>query len=451
VFVALAIYFVTLAPTVTLEQSGAFAVAGRYLGIGRVPGYPLWHLLAKLFITVFGFVRYRGHPNPAWATNFMSAVFGALSCGLVALLVARAGRAIASQREDANGKAFGAAVAAAALFAISHTMWSQSVITETHTLTLFCILIFLVASLAWLHLPSRRAACGLAAAFALGLAQSHIVILLVPPLLLAMLLAAPRLCREFCIANVFMWILPCILLRVGVAKPWFFMALVSSAILGFALPLRLSAYGTTALAMLLLVALGSAFYVYLPLACEGRAPMQFGYARTWEGFVHVITRGQYERIRPINVFSEPLLFLSALKWYLGLLNQQFLIPAGLFALLPLVRISRFRGQWLKWWSVCLLTLFMFTVILLMGACPKGDVQDSFIQRVKFIPSFALWGVFIGLGFLMVIDWIEGVIREGADKAQHRRWSVHHGAAQCPDAKWIGSRTGEGRASGEPRR
>jgi hypothetical protein len=65
VLVALTIYFVTLAPSVTLEQSGAFVVAGQYLGIGRVPGYPLWHLLAKGFITVFGFVRYRGHPNPA--------------------------------------------------------------------------------------------------------------------------------------------------------------------------------------------------------------------------------------------------------------------------------------------------------------------------------------------------------------------------------------------------
>lgn len=81
--VALTVYFVTLAPTVTLEQSGASVVAGQYRGVGRVPGYPLWHLLARGFIAIFGFVRYRGQPNPAWATNFMSAVFGALSCGLV--------------------------------------------------------------------------------------------------------------------------------------------------------------------------------------------------------------------------------------------------------------------------------------------------------------------------------------------------------------------------------
>lgn len=39
---ALTIYFATLAPTVTLEQSGAFVVAGQHLGIGRAPGYPLW-------------------------------------------------------------------------------------------------------------------------------------------------------------------------------------------------------------------------------------------------------------------------------------------------------------------------------------------------------------------------------------------------------------------------
>lgn len=68
--IALTIYCVTLAPNVTLEQSGALVVAGQYCGVGRMPGYPLWHMLAKLFITVFGFVRYRGCPNPGMGNQF---------------------------------------------------------------------------------------------------------------------------------------------------------------------------------------------------------------------------------------------------------------------------------------------------------------------------------------------------------------------------------------------
>ncbi len=407
--VALTIYFVTLAPTVTLEQSGALVVAGQYLGIGRSPGYPLWHLLAKLFISVFGFARYHGHPNPAWATNLMSAVFGALSCGVVALLVSRVGRAITSPRAPAAVMSLVAALAAGVLFAVSRTMWSQSVVTETHTLTLFCILLFLASALTWLRHPSRRSACGLAAAFGLGLAQSQIVVLLVPPLLLAMLLAEPPLCRGFCIANVLVWIVPCVLLRLGLAGPWFVVALASCGILAVAVPLRMSASGITALCMLMVIALGVAFYAYLPLASEGNPPIQFGYARTWVGFKHIVTRGQYERIRPANVLS--LRFLEQLRWYAGLLCRQYTLPIALAAFFPLIRVSRFRGPWLKWWSTCLLAFLMFSAVLLVGANPTCDVQDSLIQRVKFIPSFAIWGIFLGVGLMMALDgfssWREG--------------------------------------------
>lgn len=404
--VALTIYFVTLAPTVTADQSAAFAVAGDHLGIGRVPGYPFWHILAKVFTTVFGFVRYRGHPNPAWATNFMSAVFGALSCGLIALLVARVGRATAKSQSEGTPRSFVAAVAAGILFAVSHTMWSQSVITETHTLTLFCILLFLVASLAWLKNPCRRSAFGLAAAFGLAFAQSHMIVLLAPVLLLALLLAEPRLCRELFLANFFLWILPCILLNSRIDRPWLLIAIVLSVILGFALPLRLSSSGSTAMVMLLLMAMGLASYVYLPIACEGKAPMQFSYARTWEGFVHAITRGQYERISPTDVFGHPLLFLSQIKWYINLQNHQFIPPAGLLAVLPIICISRFRGVWRKWWILCLLSFFVFSVVLLIGVNPHMDVQDTLIQKVKFIPGFALWSVFMGLGLAIVLGWIE---------------------------------------------
>lgn len=401
--IALTVYLATLAPSVTLEQSGAFAVAGQHLGIGRVPGYPLWHLLAKGFVTLFGFVRYRGVPNPAWATNLMSAVFGALSCGLVALLVARTGRAITRPPAEAGPKAFAAAVAAGLLFAVSHALWSQSVITETHTLTLFGLLLVLTAALAWLLRPCRRTAFGLAAAFALSLAQSHLTLLLLPCGILALLLAEPRLCRAFCLCHAFLWLLPCVLLRMGVAGPWLGIAVGASCVLGIALPLRLSAAGRTALGMVGIMAAGAAAYAYLPLAAEGGAPMQFGDARTWPGFLHVLARGQYERLVPADVGSAR--FLGQLGWYAGLLGRQFLLPFSLAALVPVAGLSRFRGPWRAWGAVCLLAFFLFSVVMLIGANPAGDIQDTFIQRVKFIPSFALWSLFTGFGFALILDWI----------------------------------------------
>ena len=89
--VAFAVYCATLAPTVTLEDSGELVVASDYLGVPHPPGYPIWTLLSWFFQWIFHWVRYYGYPNPAWSVGLMSAFFGALACGLLALLVSRSG------------------------------------------------------------------------------------------------------------------------------------------------------------------------------------------------------------------------------------------------------------------------------------------------------------------------------------------------------------------------
>jgi hypothetical protein len=401
VSLALLVYFVTLAPTVTLGHSGAFVVAGEYLGVGRVPGYPLWHLMAKVFITLFGFVHYRGQPNPAWATNFMSAFFGALSCGLVALLVSRAGR---SDGDPApRRRVFLAALAAGLLLAVSPAMWAQSVITETDTLTLFCLLLFLVACAAWLRRPSLPAACGLAASFGLGLAQSELLLLLLPAFCLALHGGDARLFRMFCVGNLFLWILPLALLAGGWPRHWLIPAAAASAVLGLLLPLRLSPAGPRALAVIGVVALMLSLYAYLPIASEGNPPIQFGYPRTFEGFLFVISRGQYERIVPSPVFSS--LFAEQLGWYANLLLRQFLFFPALAGVIPFFTRARHPVEWRRWQGVCFLALFMFSVVLVNGSSPHMDIQDSLIQREKFIPGFALWSILMGIGFVRLADWI----------------------------------------------
>ena len=75
--VSFGVYFYTLAPTLTLEDSGELAVAGDYMGVPHPPGYPIWSLISWFFTKVFSFVPYRGQPNPAWSIGLVSAVFGA--------------------------------------------------------------------------------------------------------------------------------------------------------------------------------------------------------------------------------------------------------------------------------------------------------------------------------------------------------------------------------------
>ena len=47
-------YWYTLAPSVTLEDSGGFLTAAHNLGVAHPPGYPVW--------TVFRFLRHLHHP-----------------------------------------------------------------------------------------------------------------------------------------------------------------------------------------------------------------------------------------------------------------------------------------------------------------------------------------------------------------------------------------------------
>ena len=82
VFVAtLLLYSWTLAPTVTLTDSGELIVVARGLGVAHPPGFPLWIVLAHLASLVpLG--------NVAVRINFASAFFAALASAMLTLVVA---------------------------------------------------------------------------------------------------------------------------------------------------------------------------------------------------------------------------------------------------------------------------------------------------------------------------------------------------------------------------
>src|SRR5437588_4930359 len=82
VFVAtLLLYSWTLAPTVTLIDSGELIVVAHGLGVAHPPGVPLWVILAHLASLVpLG--------NVALRINFSSALFAALASAMLTLVVA---------------------------------------------------------------------------------------------------------------------------------------------------------------------------------------------------------------------------------------------------------------------------------------------------------------------------------------------------------------------------
>ena len=158
---AFAVYSYTLAPTVTLEDSGELAVAADYLGVPHPPGYPIWTVISWIFTKIFAFVPYRGYPNPAWAVGLVSAFFGALAAGTAAMLVTISGKHLLQRfallkdvdRNLQNQIAWLSGVTASLIFAFSPVMWSQSVIVEVYSLNAFFLILICLLLYLWMCSP----------------------------------------------------------------------------------------------------------------------------------------------------------------------------------------------------------------------------------------------------------------------------------------------------------
>lgn len=370
---AFALYFHTLAPTVTLEDSGELAVAADYLGVPHPPGYPIWTLTSWGFRWAFHWVRYygqpdsnamlvwrslrgvftpgvEGHPNPAWAVGLASAFFGALACGVLALLASRSSRDMlrgaGRWREERAGTlmSWAGAVSAGLLLACSPVLWSQSVIVEVYSLNAFFQLLVLLLLYRWMTCPKdTRILYAMAFLFGLGLTNHQTLLFLGLALAAAVLFVDLRLFRDFCLVGLALGgIVAFNLAAVRLGRPDLLWSLgPASASFWFqtflfvAIPVAamvLLPNGRVVGTAILLIELGVAFYLYLPFASEQNPPMNWGYPRTWEGFLHAVGRGQYERVAPADIFSER--FLIQLGLFLTDLRGQFTLPITLAGFLP---------------------------------------------------------------------------------------------------------------------
>ena len=120
---ALAVYGMTLCPTVYVEGSGELIGAAYRLGTAHPTGYPLFCLSSRVLASALPWVR------PALAVNAASALFAAACCGaLAAVLYGRGVRPVV-------------AVAAALALAFSRTFWGQAVIAEVYGLALLLVVL----------------------------------------------------------------------------------------------------------------------------------------------------------------------------------------------------------------------------------------------------------------------------------------------------------------------
>src|SRR5207249_1404880 len=151
-------YYLTLAPDLTLEDSGELAVGSFYAGVPHPPGYPVWTLFTWLF-TVLVPVS-----NIAWRVALASAVAGALACGLIALIASRGCSMILEGIEEfkgidrrwENALCVLSGYVAGMLVGFNGFMWSQAVIVEVYPFSLLSFVGVLGCLMRWIYAPHQK-------------------------------------------------------------------------------------------------------------------------------------------------------------------------------------------------------------------------------------------------------------------------------------------------------
>ena len=414
--VTLLAYLWTLAPDLTLEDCGELATASYYLGVPHAPGYPIWTLYSWLFTVLIPF------SNVAFRVAISSAVAAALANGILGLMVSRlSGTLLESvdwfaDLDEARKKAIGmmAGIVSALLIGFNGFMWSQAVIVEVYTLSVLSLMGVLVCLLHWVYYPEQKKHLYLAA-FLFGVCFNNHQTLIVAAIGIEVLAAARdrALGRDAFFLNAFVWIAMMLSNLLGIThffadnRPMlvlFHLVGLGSAAACAWLTLRTGALLTewrTGLIALALWLVGASFYFLLPVFSSTNPPMNWAYPRTFDGFLHAITRGQYERISPTDVFGDPLRFGRQLWMYFSGAVEEFHIVFLLLALLPFAFLKRMGKRERAWiiGNTAIYACLAFLLLILLN--PNPDRQSQELTKVFFTASHVFIAMFSGLGLALL--------------------------------------------------
>ena len=419
--VALAVYLSTLAPNVTLEWSGILSTGATYAGISPPPGYPAWTIFSWLFIKLLPFA------NIAWRVSVGSAMATSISCGLIALMIARWGPILFSetpafvalkpaQRDWLCAVSGGVA---GLLLAFSKVVWEMAVVAEIWALSLLLFVGVLALLAQWALYPRRRWIV-FAAFFLFGLllTNSQQMIVALPGLVCAVMLVDCKLGRDLAIAVLPLATLatlanqPALWIRFPDRVNWpISLGFTSVFVLGVILIFYTRRLGTEwkpASLCVVGVLLGLAAYLYVPIASMSNPPVNWGYARTAEGFLHVISRGQFERMSPtidLGLFGSQLLqFASATPKQVGWPCLAFVAAAAF----SIYRMNRLGLRWL----VGVFIIWVCVGPLMVAELnPPPDRQAQELIELYFGSAHVIFALWAGIGMV----WLGANLSRGNEK------------------------------------
>jgi tetratricopeptide (TPR) repeat protein len=211
-------YLYTLAPDLTLQDSGELAVGSMYAGVPHPPGYPVWTIYTWFFTKIVPF------SNIAWRVGVSSAFASALSCALIALMVSRGSSMLIESIADFKGLerrlenliCMVTGFVSGVLIGFNGFMWSQSVIAEVYGLTILTMTGVLVCLLRWLYAPHQYRYLYLSW-FLCGITFNNHQSLLVIAISMEVLILCvqPRLGRSMMFWNTLIWLMGWVMYRQG--------------------------------------------------------------------------------------------------------------------------------------------------------------------------------------------------------------------------------------------
>ena len=391
-------------------------MASYYLGVPHAPGYPIWTFYTWLFTVFLPF------SNIAWRVAVSSAVAAAFASGLLGLVVSRVSSMLVEgmdwfkglERRWEDALCLVSGFVAATLIGFNGFMWSQAVIVEVYTLSVLSLMGVIVCLLHWTYRPHQRYYLYVAS-FLFGICFNNHQTLIVAAMGLEVAIAMvdEKLGRDALFVNVVFYFLGLLASALGALttfdanRPLFIIYnLVGLGSLAGVVWLTLRTRGfmtewKTVLITLGVWVVGASFYFLMPLFSMTNPPMNWAYPRTFDGFIHAFTRGQYEKTSPTDFITDPFRLFDQLVMYGNGAADEFNFAFLALAIVPFAFYGLMKQRERAWLVGNTAIGLCLSVLLLILLNPQIDRQSADLTRVFFTASHVTIAMLIGLALTLI--------------------------------------------------
>ncbi len=454
--VVLAVYLVTLGPTIAFWDTAEYIAAAKVLGIPHPPGNPLFVLLAHTFGLLPLAAEY------ARRINLFAAVTSAAAAGLWFLVAERWLRSVVTWRPARIAAAFAGALAGGTLW----TVWNQSTVNEkVYTVSVLSMALVMWIAVHWAddEPGPHRDRWLILIAYLLTLSSTNHMM---------GVLAAPS------VAVYVLWtdwreaFRPWVILLgwlVLIAASGVWTEAVSGSSMGIGVGLVTAALAAWAiikdaknpclwLGVLAVVVGISLNYLFLPIRAAHFPAINEGEPTTWRALLDVLNRVQYAK-PPVSERQAD--FLSQLGNYWQYWSWQFardwrggaavataiFTVLGLFGLAALLRRDS-RAGFAALAMLGTLTLGLIFYLNFKYGFSQHLDQPDLPREVRerdyfFLCAFSYFGTLIAVGLGALMEYIAGVLKGVGD--ERRRWLVASPVLALGLVPLIGNRVTASRA------